>query len=409
MIAYAPASSLGWLDMDAVASERVAALLRSLEEPGTLDELGLRTVNNVFSGMLSPGTSTVQTKLRYFIFLPWIFTRLEAQRVPPADFARRLRADEARLIDCLRHLGPGKGVIGYNAGRDLKLMPSALYWGGLGAWGLRRFDLGILEYGQRAAALRSRRPERDDDQNATTRIVSMWAPLPPPPDDFLAGGIDFELRAEEAQTLVDCIQRSQPGTLPAVLCGMPEVAAAAEYPWDVPADGLPGSIVAVLHHARCVSELTLGPQLVYNVLLARKAREEFGWDTRELEERQLGRLDSWAELITDRHEELRSWVEDIAEFWHFLAGHRIGGATQDFINSVAERAVADPGGFAEDSDVHTLIGRREVQLKGKRARLAHRGALENWSQVAGGGQLDYRWPITKSYLADLDKALGATP
>ena len=76
-------------------------MLRSLEEPETLDVLGLGAVRDAFSEMLSPGTSTIQTRLRYFIFLPWIFARLEVERVPQAEFARRLRQDEARLI--LRH------------------------------------------------------------------------------------------------------------------------------------------------------------------------------------------------------------------------------------------------------------------------------------------------------------------
>ena len=64
---YAAASSLGWLDLDGDASERVAALLRSLEEPGTIDALGLGSIRDAFSDMLTPGTSTVQTRLRYFI------------------------------------------------------------------------------------------------------------------------------------------------------------------------------------------------------------------------------------------------------------------------------------------------------------------------------------------------------
>ncbi|MYI19623.1 MAG: hypothetical protein F4121_05920 [Acidimicrobiia bacterium] len=217
MTTYAPASSLGWLDLDATASERVGTLLRSLEEPGTLDELGLGTVRDAFSGMLSPGTSTIQTRLRYFIFLPWIFARLERQRVAPADFARRLREDEARLIDCLRHLGPNNGVIGYTAGRDLKRMPSEAYWGGLGSWGLRRLKLSIAEYGQRAAALGRLQPARDDDRNATDRSVSMWAPIPSPPEDFLRGDITLELRRDEAQVLVDHIRRHHAGTLLAFL------------------------------------------------------------------------------------------------------------------------------------------------------------------------------------------------
>ena len=410
MTTYAPASSLGWLDLDAAASERVGTLLRSLEEPGTLDELGLGTVRDALSTMLSPGTSTVQTRLRYFIFLPWIFARLETQRVAPGDFARRLREDEARLIGCLRHLGPNHGVIGYNAGRDLKRMPSEAYWGGLGTWGLRRLDLSIAEYGQRAAALGRLRPELDDDRNATTPTVSMWADIPSPPDDFLQGDISFELRREEAEVLADYIRRRHPGTLLAAWCGIPAVWEAVEYPWNLPTDGLPDSLVEILRHGRCFSELTLGPQLVYNVLLARKAREEFSWDTHELEERQLGRLEAWVDLIAARHEELRFWVEDLPEFWRVVAvggASGVGGATQDFVNVVTRRAVDDPAGFAEDPVIHRRIRGREVQLKSQRARLAHRGALENWGQAPAGGQLSYRWPITRSYLADFAKALGA--
>src|SRR3954447_2080695 len=99
MSSYVPASSVGWLDFDAAASERVGTMMRALEEPGTLDAIGLGSVRDAFSAMLSPGTSTIQTRLRYFIFLPWIFTRLEAERVSPGAYAKRLRDDEALLID----------------------------------------------------------------------------------------------------------------------------------------------------------------------------------------------------------------------------------------------------------------------------------------------------------------------
>ena len=405
MITYTPASSLGWLDYDATASERVGTLLRSLDEPGTLDELGLGTVRDAFSTMLSPGTSTIQTRLRYFIFLPWIFGHLEYQRVPPVEFSRRLREDESRLIDRLRHLGPRQGVIGYTAGRDLKRMPSEAYWGGLGSWGLRQRDLSIAEYGQQAAAIGRLRPERDDDGNAATGNVSMWAPLPQPPGDFLKSDITFELTREEAQVLVDHIRLNHPGTLLAVLCGTPAIAKDAEFPWDLPTDGFPDSLIELLRHARCFSELTIGPQLVYNVLLARKAREEFHWETHELEERQLSQLKTWGQMIDDRYEELRSWVEDIPQFWHVVAGHGVSERTQDFFTTVVRRAVANPYDFASDSVVHGHIRERERRLKSNRARLAHRAALENWSRAAFGGQLNYRWPITKSYLADIARAL----
>ncbi|MCY4665724.1 MAG: DUF6361 family protein [Acidimicrobiaceae bacterium] len=133
---YVASSTLGWLDLDTAASERVATLLRSLEEPSTLDVLGLGTVRDAFADMLSPGTSTVQTRLRYFIFLPWIFQHLEAENSPRASFALRLREAETRLIGRLRHLGANQGVIGLWARGGLKRMPSEIYWGGLGSWGI---------------------------------------------------------------------------------------------------------------------------------------------------------------------------------------------------------------------------------------------------------------------------------
>ena len=203
MTAYAPASSLGWLDLDTAASERVATLLRSLEEPATLDVLGLGSIRDAFSDMLTPGTSTVQTRLRYFIFLPWIFKRLEDQHVSATDFARRLRDAEAQLIDCLRHLGRGQGVIGRVAGRDLRRMPSDIYWGSMETWGIRRLDLSLAEYAQRAAAIGRRRPERDDDGTATEAGVSIWAAIPAPPENFLSDEITFDLGPEEAQVLTD--------------------------------------------------------------------------------------------------------------------------------------------------------------------------------------------------------------
>ena len=405
--AYAPASSLGWLDLDDAARERVGTLLRALEEPGTLDVLGLGTVRDAFSAILSPGTSTIQTRLRYFIFLPWIFAGLETQRVSPAEYRRRLREDEARLIDCLRHLGSNQGVIGYTAGRDLKRMPSEAYWGGMGTWGLRRLDFSITEYGQMAATLGRHRPERDDDNNAAKRTVSMWAQLPPAPEDFLQGDITFDLGPDEAHLLADHIRRHHKGTLLAVLCGMPGLAADVAYPWELPTNGMPDQLVEVLRHARCFSELTVGPQHVYNVLLARKARQEFGWDTHELESRQLDHLVDWAQLIADGHEDFRSWAADLPEFWSFLAEHGVSAGARDFVTAMVTRAVDDPEGFVDDPAVHRRIRDREIRLKSKRARLAHRAALENWNQASFGGQFDYRWGITRSYLADIAAGLTA--
>jgi len=408
MNAYSPASSVGWLDFDAAASERVSTLLQSLEEPSTLDALGLGSIRDAFSDMLTPGTSTVQTRLRYFIFLPWIFKRLEDRHVPAADFARRLRDAEAQLIDCLRHLGPGQGVIGRVAGRDLRRMPSDIYWGSMEAWGIRRRGLSLAEYAQRAAAIGRLRPERDDDGSATKAGVSMWTVIPAAPENFLSDKITFDLEPEEAQVLTDGIRRRHPETLVAVFSDMPGLALDVDFPWELPLDGLPGRLEEVLNHARCFSELTLGPRLVYNVLAARAASKELGWDTENLEQDQLRRLKDWSQLVDNRHDKLLAWVDNAREFWQFLAGYRIASSTLRYWDQMARSAVNDPTGFAENGEVHRLIRARELRLKSKRARLSHRAALEDWTQALVGGQLDYRWSITRSYLQDLAAVRGGS-
>ena len=397
---------MGWLDFDAAATERVATLLRAFQEPTTLDVLGLGSVRDAFSEMLHPGTSYIHTRLRYFMFLPWIFQRLERDQIAPGDFSRRLRVDEARLIDRLRHLGPNQGVIGFRAGRDLKRMPSDIYWGGLGEWGLRRLPLGLGEYAQRAAAFGRYRAARDDDGNVTDKTGSMWAPLPDPPELFLETDITFELSREEAGTLRDNIQREQRCTFLAWLFAQPHLASGCDYPWEVHSQGMPEEIAEVVRHARYFSELTAGPQYVYNLLVARRARRELGWDTAQLEERQLDHLGKWVSLIGDRHQEIRAWADDLPAFWRIVSRNRISHATRAFVATIVKLAVDNPEGFADNPVAHAEIRRRELQLKGKRARLAHRAALENWSGAAGG-QLEYRWSIAKRYLGELDAALQA--
>lgn len=403
---YVPASSLGWLDFDSAASERVATLLRSLDEPATLDVLGLGTVRDAFADMLTPGTSTVQTRLRYFIFLAWIFKRLKDEKVRAADFTRRLRDDEAQLIDCLRHLGPDQRVIGSVAGRALKRMPSDIYWGSMEAWGIRRFPLSIAEYGQQLAAREQPPIKLDDDGNVTSPSRAMWADLPPAPDDFLDSKICFKLEPEEASVLVDGIRQRHPYTLVAVLSGRPDLAIDdVDFPWLLPREpALPERLVEVLRHARCFSELTLGPRIVYNLLVSRHARNTLDWDTEEREDGQVRKLRDWASLVETRRGDLHAWVGASKEFRQLLSGYNVAPATLHFWDDIARRAVNDPTGFAENEEVHRRIRERERRLKSRRARLSHRAALETGGLPTAVDQLDYRWAITKSYLKDLAEA-----
>ena len=56
----------------------VLELVSALNEPGTLDELGIGAIRGTIADTLFPGTGTIQTRARYFLFIPWILQMIEA-------------------------------------------------------------------------------------------------------------------------------------------------------------------------------------------------------------------------------------------------------------------------------------------------------------------------------------------
>ncbi len=59
-------SSLSWIDNDKEARGKVLELLSHFNEKDSRDELGIGSIRDRISDLLFPGTSTIQTRLRYF-------------------------------------------------------------------------------------------------------------------------------------------------------------------------------------------------------------------------------------------------------------------------------------------------------------------------------------------------------
>lgn len=100
------------------------------------------------------------------------------------------------------------GVIGREAGATLKRLPSSIYWSGLGAWGLRRFQSSQQEYHrnvEKVYALRKSRTRRDDGEWLDEQNHDTWYAhlLRLKPSNFPTG-MDFNLTRQEASLLVEC-------------------------------------------------------------------------------------------------------------------------------------------------------------------------------------------------------------
>jgi len=124
------ASSFTWLDYSEKDRQKMLDILSALKEHETRDELGIGVVRDAFSDMFFPGTSTIQTRARYFLFVPWMYRGLEEKKVPSFKIERRARDEEIRLIYALLESSDTNGVIGKDAKKNLQRLPSSIYWQG---------------------------------------------------------------------------------------------------------------------------------------------------------------------------------------------------------------------------------------------------------------------------------------
>ena len=232
------ASSLTWLDYSEKDRLRAFEVIDLFRETSTVDELGIASVRNSFSDLFFPGTSTVQTRARYFLLVPWTFLRLEEKRVPSSEAAMWARRAELNLNRRLLGGDDTRGVFGSRAGDALKRLPSDVYWGGLGSWGICTFSGHMWAYfrsldGFYRHSHRFRSAPRDPEGRSAP--PANWHPhLPDPPSGLLRGRITVALRREDAEYLRDRIQARHPDSLLAVLAGRAAIEDLdADRPWDL--------------------------------------------------------------------------------------------------------------------------------------------------------------------------------
>ncbi|WP_437603019.1 DUF6361 family protein [Sorangium sp. So ce590] len=400
-------STFTWLDHSDRERQRVLEAIDRFKESDTRDELGLGGIRDAFADMFFPGTSVIQTRARYFLFVPWIYRELEARKTPSSEIEARARRAETRLIQVLKASDDPLGTIGGLAGETLKRLPSNVYWLGLEAWGIRVFDGSQDDYHRsldRFYAARDRAGRDDDGESLDGRARRNWhAAIPDPPEDF-PGEAGFALRREEARYLVERIQLSAPRSLLAFLAdrGRP---AAVDFVWMHPQLGeLSGEVQEALAHARLLAETMQGAAWLYNVLLAEERAKSTA--NGEAVERFRGELAGWSEEMRRRRAAIAAW--DRSVFWRLVRQRtRVAGSTEAFVEGWLRLTPWDKrGGGADDKTARALVWQREQQLKGGRARLTNPRALELWGGESGTARLSYRWPSASRLLADLYTALG---
>lgn len=385
-------SVLAWVDFGEQHREAMDRLLDAFRDESTVDELGIGTVRDTFADLLFPGTSTLHTRARYLLFVPWLVTAIASQRLPLERATAELRHRETRLIEALlagEH--EGQGVIGKVARASLKRMPSEVYWGALGRYRIRRCTDGPQQH-FRAVTATVVLPPDEEDEGPAHLYDPHFAQLPPTPPD-LDTVATFQLSPEEAEFLHERIQATCQGSYLAWLLRH-RTPDQTRNPWDDSlTEGLDAEPLRVLTHARRLHHLYEGASLLYNLLLARQASWDGGVDDYE------DRLTGWA-ASEELHVAAEEWDRD--DFWALVFdSRRVNVGTRDFVDAWVGLVRTEPASTRTGSQAAELIELRERRLKRARSRFVNKDALDKWEGGAGLGGLLYRWSNARTLVNDI--------
>ena len=140
--------SLGWIDFSKNERNKVLNVIHLLDEPAAIDELGIGAIRDAFADYFFPGTSTVQTRAKYFLIVPYVL--MEAGRgkygLDLNNILRRIDDEERHCRDILIKTS-NDGVIGSLVPKSWVLRaPSNIYWNGIKRMGIFKEDLSVREY-----------------------------------------------------------------------------------------------------------------------------------------------------------------------------------------------------------------------------------------------------------------------
>ncbi len=405
--------ALGWLDFSRSDRNRILSVLDMLSEKGTLDELGISPVRDAFSNLFFPGTSTIQTRAKYFLIIPYVFKDIERSNIlTSASMLKELEAKE-RLCGQLffdqekisqrtsmDNRNNYEGIIGKRSltqGRWVARAPSEIYWAGIRTYGIFKEKFTISGYLNILSELKNRRntvkslrkkintdfeTDTDDADAGAVSLGNFWD-IPTYHEDWFEQ-LQFSMTSEEGAFLKQKIIASNADSLIGYILkhNLKELTLVDSFEkLKELLHILPAEIQEDYLTASCFSDFSYALYTIFNLIVSdgnnKKALSEWERVRNQLSEVaqkvDLDRifLDTRLKLFS-RNQRLRLFLKSAKSM--MLAGDIDG--------------------------LKKLIVSREMDLKGSRAKCSHKGEFseEAWF---GGGRLDYRYSNARIIIRDI--------
>ncbi|MFI5033129.1 MAG: DUF6361 family protein [Reyranellales bacterium] len=409
---------LGWLYLSRAALDAAREQLDSHEQ-GVRDELGFGAIHFGYADRFFPGTSVLLTRLRYAVFIPWLYQDLQrdfrSEVFPRDELAER----ERDLANALKnnYLDRGldrRGIIGrfVVADRPPVVLPSQIYWPSLVSWkivapmedGSRPSRSEVQADWDRFARPSAERLQSDDGQDVQPSQLLFDLPkLDQGRKEWSqrrggSGKISFRLTKAEHHVLRDKLKAlSRPkgdglSLFARLADNFEKVNVDAKSPWSKPIRQFADvSDKEALRRAEQAALLVQFGRGIYDALLARSRAKDDKNFTCDAEA-------SLETLLEDESSVRKACGLELTE----LAGDgvKIDGKLDHFLREI--QGWCHKPGDVENLRDHFRV--REMDQRPGRARLAD-DAIErrgNWNPPKGLPRaLSYRWEVVASLLADL--------
>lgn len=395
--------AIGWIAGSFAERDEALALLQDDGPAEPRDELGIGPLRDVLANAFFPGVTTLQTRAKYFLFVPAMYARIEQDPALRNDAGASMRSLEQQLLEDLLRGPDTDGVIGKRHRRVPQTPASAIYWTGLSTLGIRRFSDGQRRYHGylETTGTNRRRRLKLDDETEELETPQTWREVP--------GGVgildapDIKLTHDEAELLMRSIEdmtrraaRRDPRSQRSLLCELVDKPFDHRVAfWDLPAVRR-SALAELAADAGRLSAAVQGGVTHYNLLCARRhgsKRAVDGWTTGSKTFATDYPAASWS-----------SW--DLDEFWRRV-GELPGGkaakqATCEFVSAWVEMLRRDGDRLHLSPRADNLIRSRENTTKRDRERLSSPYAVSGWTpDGVGRGTLDFRWSRASRILRDI--------
>ena len=388
---------IGWIDFSKKERNKILSVLDLLGEKGVLDELGISQIRDGYSDLFFPGTSTIQTRAKYFFIVPYAFRDLEFNN--QYDILKLRKTFDNTEEKCahifLENTPNEPGVVGKRSiqgGGWVSRTPASIYWAGLRKYGFFKGKMSIDQYikfiaiqkqnTSGAVNLGNRSDEIPDDKNAGDVQKAHLFNIPSYKRDWM-DTLKMDLTPEEGQFLKNQIMENCPDSL------MAHVLKNDIHEFlDIPSFSDLGAIIYMFpeniqdnyRKAYSFSEFCFALRVVYNLIVSdnknKKAINEFS----NLNFDDISNID------------IDYIMNSLGIFNPYLS---------TFLND--SRKAMEKNDLDE---LKNLIRNREVSLKGiNRSKTAHPGEYDV-NEWFAGERLDYRFLIARNIIADIYESEG---